>query len=535
MSPEDASLSRREFLERTAYLAGAAGAASLLPAGTLIAKAAEAQASPLPSPRNMPIDHFVIVMMENRSFDHYFGWLSDVADGDQQQSFANPAGELVPTRHASTMDAQWQGCGFADPGHGWESGRAQLQGGFLADGSGNDEFALTYYNEGELGFIHAAAREFTLYDRFFCSLLGPTWPNRYYKWSAQSGGKKDNSPPLDTLGNQWETIFDRALKNNPLNVPGDGLLTARYYNSDLPFSAVWGARGVTWTRPLAQYYADCALGTLPNIAIVDPPFRDGGGGDGLSADEHPHGDVRLGQAWMSDVAHAFMESPNYRRGAMFIVYDEWGGFFDHVRPPRVPDDRASSDLYEDFSQMGFRIPAVAISPYARNIDCGPARVSHAQLGFESILSLISYRFGLGNLVTRDAMASNIGESFDWEPATLDPPELPDPNAIASVPCVLGGDTGALSADLTAPHQRDVEALEDLAVRFGYEIGSGKPEEIFREPDSVKKAKAEGDALTCEDPDAPPTPPVAVAGGAPALPRKRRRRKRRKKKRRKKRA
>ena len=97
---------------------------------------------------------------------------------------------------------------------------------------------------------------------------------------------------------------------------------------------------------------------------MDPPFR-GGGGGGLSADEHPLGDVRLGQAFMADVVNAFVRSPNSTRGALFVIYDEWGGFFDHVRPPRVPDDRASPDLNQDFGQMGFRTPAVAISPYAR--------------------------------------------------------------------------------------------------------------------------------------------------------------------------
>src|SRR5205823_546987 len=109
---------------------------------------------------------------------------------------------------------------------------------------------------------------------------------------------------------------------------------------DLPFSAVWGARGATWTQPVDAFYADCAAGTLPNLSIVDPPFRDGGGFNGESADEHPLGDVRLGQAFMADVAHAFLSSPNFKRGAMFIIYDEWGGFFDHVTPPSVPDVRA---------------------------------------------------------------------------------------------------------------------------------------------------------------------------------------------------
>jgi phospholipase C len=177
---------------------------------------------------------------------------------------------------------------------------------------------------------------------------------------------------------------------------------------------------------------------------------------------------------------------------MFIIYDEWGGFFDHVTPPRVPDDGASSDLFEDFGQMGFRTPAVAISPYSLKSGPERARVSHTQLGHESILSLISYRFGLGSLRTRDAMANNIGQSFDWEATDFAPPDLPDPSTIASTPCALGGDTGALSDEQTATHESDLAELEVLAERHGFKTGDGKPEDIFRQPHSVKTAKAAGD-------------------------------------------
>jgi phospholipase C len=434
-----------------------------------------ARRSPLPAPRNVKIDHYVVLMMENRSFDHYFGWLTGAADGDQHQTFPDPSGTQVPTRHFSTLGSggvEYKGCGHPDPGHGWDSGRAQLQGGFLAPGSGNDEYALTYFNRGELGFIHEAARQYTLYDRFFCSVLSSTWPNRYYKWSATAGGRKDNSPPLETLGNQWETIFDRAI--------GRGL-TARYYNSDLPFSAVWGARGATWTNPIARYYADCAAGTLPNIAFVDPPFRDGGGGDGLSADEHPLGDVRLGQAFMADVVNAFVRSPAYRRGALFVVYDEWGGFFDHVLPPRVPDDRASADLYEDFGQMGFRIPAVAVSPYSR---AAPEfRVDHGTYGFESILKLIAHRFGLGSLNTRMTHARNIGRSFNWARPDFEPPALPDPPDIVTSPCALGGGD---VLDSQQAHASDLADLEELALRTGVPVYEGKLGDIFSLPDSVRR-------------------------------------------------
>jgi phospholipase C len=487
------TLRRRDFLSRSAYAAGLAGAAASLPLNLLLGEAAkrEAVAAGLPTPQNMPIDHFVVLMMENRSFDHYFGWLPN-ADGVQDRTYLDPDNGSAPvsTRHASTLGgAEWQGCGHPDPDHSWDGGRRQLGSsltnvkaepdGFLE--GDNDEFALCYYDEGDLGFIHAAGREFTVFDRFHCSLMASTWPNRYYNWSAQSGGRKDNTPPADTLGNQWETLFDRALKGNPSNVsglPGSGV-TARYYNSDLPFSAVWGPRAVPWTRPVADYYADCAAGTLPNITFVDPPFRDGGGGDGVSADEHPLGDVRLGQAFMSDVVHAFMESPNWERGALFIVYDEWGGFFDHVRPQSVPDARRSSNINQDFGLMGFRIPAAVVSPFANR-----GSVSHMLCGFESIIKLITYRYGLGGLTTRDAQANNIGLSMNWSAPNFERPDLPDPDRIVSSPCTLGGGD---VIDGGQTHTSDLAALEDLAERFGFPVGTGAVDQIYREPDSLQGA------------------------------------------------
>ena len=333
-SAADSALSRREFLERTALAAGAAGVAGVS-ADTLLAEAAASahKWSGLPQPRNVPIDHFVLLMMENRSFDHYFGWLDGHADATQRQRYRNPEGQLVKTRSASTLGTggiQFKGCGHPDPGHGWNSGRAQLLGGFLAEGSENDEFALTYYDRRDLGFLPEAAQQYTLYDRYFCSVLAGTWPNRYYKWSAQSGGVKNNR--IAEGGNNWETIFDRATARG---------LSVRYYYSDLPFGALWGARAAPWLAPISRYYEDAAAGKLPNIAIVDPPFKDGSGGDGLSADEHPLGDIRLGQAFQADVAGAFVKSPNYKRGAMFVMYDESGRVLrprprPHARPMTAP-------------------------------------------------------------------------------------------------------------------------------------------------------------------------------------------------------
>ena len=477
----DSDLSRREFLEKTAYGAGLAGMAGVLPASTLITEAAEAQArrARLPSPRNVEIDHFVVLMMENRSFDHYFGWLSGDADATQRASYRNEQGQQVPTRHFSTLGTggtEYKGCGHPDPGHGWESGRSQLLGGFLDKDSGNDEFALTYFNRNELGFIHAAAQNYTSFDRWFCSVLASTYPNRHYKWGAQSGGNKNNRIPADSAGEQWETIFDRALKRG---------VSARYYNSDLPFSALYGPRGAAWTSPISRYYQDCAAGTLPNISFVDPPFKDGGGGDGISADEHPLGDVRLGQAFMADVVNAFVRSPNYRRGAMFVVYDEWGGFFDHVQPPRTVDDRASRNLYEDFGQMGFRVPAVAISPYTRKPKgTSGFRVDHGVMGHESILKLISYRFGMGYLTKRHRYARNAGRSFNWESPNFDAVGLPDPPEIVTQRCDQGGRD---VADSQLAHASDLAGLEEYAARVGVPVHDSNAFNIFTKPDSLQRA------------------------------------------------
>ena len=467
---------RREFLARTAALAGAAGLATMLPADTLVAEAAKRQRRAFPSPNNLPIDTFVVLMMENRSFDHYFGWHPDADSENAGLSYESSEGNTLGTYR---LTPDFQGCGHPDPDHSWDGGRFQYNGGALdgfakgnAAGTGSDEYAIGYYEKEDVPFIPHLADAFTLYDRYFHSIMASTFPNRHYQLAAQSGGQKNNVTPVAEAGNQWETIFDRAL--------GAGV-SATYYVSDLPVPALYGARGLEWVRPIADFYAQAAAGTLPSICFVDPPFRDGGGGDGVSADEHPLADIRLGQAFMSDVVHAFTESPQYRRGAMFVNYDEWGGFFEHVRPRRVPDDRASRDLAEDFGLTGFRIPGVAVSPFARG-----GNVSHAFTTHESILKLISYRFGFGFLNKRHRYATNIGRTFDFDKPDLEPPALPDPAAIAAVPCGLGGNPKS-TLDRAKPH--DLVELESSGYleRLGYEVQPASYDRIFREPDSVQKA------------------------------------------------
>ena len=129
--------------------------------------------------------------------------------------------------------------------------------------------------------------------------------------------------------------------------------------------------------------------------------------------------------------------------------------------------------------MGFRIPAVVVSPYANR-----GAVSHLQCGFESIIKLITYRFGLGSLTTRDARAQNIGSSMNWTSPNFERPDLPDPNRIVSNPCTTGG--GDI-VDGQQTHASDLAALEDLADRYGIPVGSGAASQIFQQPDSLQKA------------------------------------------------
>jgi phospholipase C len=492
----DAYHTRRDFLLRTAASAGlAAGLGLTLDPDTVMAQAARRQREvKLPSARNLPIDTFVVLMMENRSFDHYLGWLPG-ADGRQAGlQFTNPRGQTLSTHHLDFF----QSCGFEDPDHSWQGGRTELDGGRM-DGflrSESDVFSIGYYEKADIPFLPHVAQAFTTFDRFFCSLLGPTYPNREYMHAGQSYGRIDNSLPVGSsqLGFPDTTIFAALSKAGISN---------RYFYADLPISALWGAPGLARSGQVQEYYERAAAGTLPALSFVDPAFQ--GEDQGTSGDEHPLADIRVGQAYVSDIVHAFLESPQFKRGALFIVYDEWGGFFDHVVPPRVPDLRTSSDLNHDFGQMGFRIPAVVVSPYARR-----GYVDHSIYGFESILKMIRYRFGLPPLTPRDLYANNIAAAFDFgAKPRYEIPDLPTPPAVIASQCAgsqpldsggAGVDDGPLAAPLgtlpvlpgipsaarrsaaPSPPREPAEMLSSGYLEaLGFHYKPVKPSDIYRQP------------------------------------------------------
>ena len=374
-------VSRRRFLRDTAI-----GAGGLAVASRSLDALARTQ---LPSPEASGIDHVVMVMMENRSFDHFLGWLPG-ADGQQAGlAYTDDDGSVHETY---PLAPDYQGCGHPDPDHSYEGGRIQYNNGacdgWLRSGA-SDEYAIGYYTRQDLPFFDGAAQDWTTCDRFFSSLLGPTFPNRIYMHAAQTD-RLTNSFDACSLPTIWDRVADAGL-------------TGRYYFSDVPFLALWGLKYLPISRPFSTFLSDCAAGTLPNVAFVEPRFLEEQ--SGISSDDHPHADVRNGQAFLNDVYNAVVRSPAWPRTVLVITYDEWGGFFDHVPPPVRPAAPADAALGND-GRLGFRIPTLVISPQARK-----KSVASAELDHSSILKLVEWRWGLAPLTNRDADATNLAEVF----------------------------------------------------------------------------------------------------------------------------
>ncbi|MCA1841990.1 MAG: hypothetical protein LC792_02125, partial [Actinobacteria bacterium] len=176
--------------------------------------------------------------------------------------------------------------------------------------------------------------------------------------------------------------------------------------------------------PISQYYLDAQAGSLPQVAFVDPIFV---GQSRVENDEHPPSNVQVGQSFVHDVVQALLASPNWPTSALFLTYDEHGGFADHVPPPTAPAPDDIAPMFRDgdtpgaFDRYGFRVPAAVVSPYSK-----PHFVSHVVHDHTSILRFIEVRFGLPSLTNRDAQADPMLEFFDFsQPSFTTPPAVPD--------------------------------------------------------------------------------------------------------------
>jgi phospholipase C len=219
-------------------------------------------------------------------------------------------------------------------------------------------------------------------------------------------------------------------------------LDGRYYFNNLPFLGLWGLKYLPISHSYTEFLADAAAGTLPAVSFVDPNYTilD----DGTGNDDHPHADVRSGDAFLAQAFHAVSHGPSWSTTVFVVTYDEWGGFFDHVAPPRATAaNGVDPDLINGKALLGFRVPSIVASPWSRSEDRGEGhdepRVSHAVTDHTSILKLIEWRWGLPPLTARDGSSDvrNLAEVLAFHDPDFGVPQLPMPTSPPPHPCQSG--------------------------------------------------------------------------------------------------
>jgi len=397
--------------------------------------AAGSPASGHPAPNNAGItniDHVVVLMQENRSYDSYFSRLH--FEGQPQSSVEsqkpNPNPLDGPPIHPFLTTTP---CTTADLNHGWDGTHNEIDGGSMdgftaqnedpTDPSGSR--TMGYYDQQTLPFYYGIANEFSIADRYFASVPGPTFPNRFYLLTGTSFGYTSNVVRTYTQ----RTIF-QSLDEATTPVSWKIYLATAQVEELFKYVQDHFAGHVV---PLSQYFVDAANGTLPQVSFVESnPF----GTVNTESDEHPPANVQVGEKFTHDIMNALVNSPDWASAAMFLTYDEHGGYYDHVSPPSAvpPDDIPpmvpAGDPFNAFDRYGVRVPTMVISPYS-----SPHHVSHAVYDHTSILKFIETRFELPPLTRRDAAADPMLDMFDFgHPALLHPtvPDAPiDPGGIAA--------------------------------------------------------------------------------------------------------
>lgn len=410
-----------------------------------------------------PIETIVVVTMENRSFDHYFA-ARKLVEGMQLRgldgSESNPDGAgnsigVFPLELFVIDD---------DPPHGWASSHRQWNAGnndgfvteYVGYGASDPSIVMGYHLREHLPILWSLADEYLLCDHWFASVMGPTWPNRFYLHLGTSDGETGNNG-LSGI----PSIFDRL---------DDAGVTNVYYNSNLPVTLTYGkSEGV---EPIENFFAAAQSGTLPQFVMIDPTFTVL---DTLGNDDHPPADIRMGQAFLASIYQALAQSPQWDRCLLIITYDEHGGFYDHVSPP------TTFDPLPDFTQLGFRVPSLVVGPHVRR-GC----VSSLQLDHVSVLSTVTRRFGLEPLNERVAMTTDLSSAIDplfvndpRPPAPLPPVEIRMPRSFVSSVPFRGGQTelwDLVERSRLPNHldrRRDADQVMRRTLELGAELGAVK--------------------------------------------------------------
>ena len=459
--PQDPS--RRDFLAGMAAATGVLALGGCNGNGNLgVQGGIHGSASQLPKPEDSGIDYIVQVMMENRSFDHFYGWVPG-ADGRQAGvSFPRADGSLVQTFRLSQDPLYgFQGCGWADPDHGYDGGRIQLNkgamNGWLLTGgtrdNPDDKFPIGYYTAEDLPFNKGVAENFTVCDNYFCGILSSTFPNRMYIHAGATDRLSNKLPYAQQSPSTLPTIWDRLTAKG---------ISGRNYFFDLPTPGLWGTKYASIIAPFEQFLVDAAAGNLAQVTYIDPFFAVSVGESpvGISRDDHPQADVRDGQAFLAQIYNALRASPVWDRTLLVVTYDEWGGFYDHVVPPFAPVSAEEAALPND-GRLGFRVPVSIVGPRARR-----AHVSHLQLDPTSVLNFICWRFGLDGVGARANTSINLAHALDFESApNLNAPDFAVPTSLLGfgAPCT---DTVPLGVD---PHNQELAQVLATIRGFGLPI------------------------------------------------------------------
>jgi phospholipase C len=434
-----------------AGVAGTAAAAGVT--GAVIAGSGGAEAAPLRQPGSLPyprlrpgtdtipqVEHIVVLMMENHSYDNKLGMLGRAgADGftlgaGGKPTASNPYPSGGKVQHAFRMPTTCQQSG--DPSQTWDSSHTAY------DAGHNDGFvrasgavAMGYWERADQPFYYSLASVFPLADRYFCSVLGQTYPNRRYLMAATSLGMVNDVqiqdlPKYPPNG----TIFDQLNKHG---------ISWKDYWSTTPSTLLWpdlfvrDPANALRLETISHFFSDAKAGRLPAFSLVEPDY-------GNTSEENPQ-NVAAGEQFAASVIDAVMTGPNWSKTLLIWTYDEHGGYYDHVPPPAaVPPDNVGpvtllgGPKYDGFGRYGFRVPCVVVSPWAR-----PGHVSHTVYDHTSILKLVETKWNLPALTRRDANANNMLDMLDFTaPAFLKPPALAKP--------LVDTDSSALACDRTGP-------------------------------------------------------------------------------------
>jgi len=358
---------RRIFLKR----AGAAGVA--VAGGTLWATSPAARAARIRRV-DTPIDHLVIACQENRSYDHYFGMSLGPAGYGPPSSYTQPDGQ-----GGSVPPYEFTALSTPDIPHSWDAVHAQWDGGAMDGFYTTDGLnGMGYYTADELPFYYSLLGNSALNANYFCSLLGPTWPNRFYFAAGTSGGITTNGvwgfgvfdypiilDLLDAAGVSWG-VYNMNWDSVPFGNTDNVFVFWKNFAHD---QRTLGSKG--------SFLNDARKGTLPQVSWLVSSFAH-------HQDEHPPADVSVGMGLQQELITAVRESPLWQSSAYLLTYDEHGGYFDHVSPPQL-------DAYG----LSVRVPLWVVSPWAKT---GPVK-SALPAEHSSTLKLIEALHGLPTLAS----------------------------------------------------------------------------------------------------------------------------------------